>query len=203
MYPLNLKDKNPLNYDDIILYGKVKIREYLADNSDKKWLNVSENYKDHIRKKLGDNQSNKCAYCGNDLWLTSGAYIDHIAPQGEKLYPEFRFERENLVLACDFCNGSSGKHEYDTITVPHSVYRKCIFNIVHPYFDNPDEHYAYLTNHRRNKILIRYKSPKGKNTIYRLHLNSERRVTARYKQEHQLRFYFNRILEYTGKKNFR
>lgn len=87
-------------------------------------------------------QGGRCAYCESILMRGSHA-IEHIAPKG--LYGEFCYEPYNLVTACSSCNSTSNKGENDTVKVPvnRSDYAANKFKIVHPYFDNPDDHFKY------------------------------------------------------------
>lgn len=194
MYPINLKDKNPLDYNASIFNNGTTIIDYLNANRDKDWDSISKNYKDHIREKLRVNQNDKCAYCGGELGITSLLYIDHIAPKSDKLYPRFVFEKNNLVLACDSCNGY--KLDYDTIEKLDNIYDRCVFKIVHPYFEDPSDHYTYLTNHQGKKILIQYKTSQGKNTIKELNLNGEKKLMERYKIKHPVISIIRNILDY-------
>ena len=88
-------------------------------------------------------QGGRCAYC--ESMLLRGAHaIEHIAPKG--LYGEFAFEPYNLVTACTSCNSTTNKGENDTVRHPvnRQDYAANKFVIVHPYFDNPEEHFKYL-----------------------------------------------------------
>jgi len=102
-----------------------------------------------IKRHLNTNQGHHCAFCGLDM-RTRGAQIEHIAPKGAKLYPQFMWEPKNLILACPSCNGFTKKSTYNTILVLRPVYKDCVFNIVHPYFDNPDHHFEYVRDPSNN-----------------------------------------------------
>lgn len=87
-------------------------------------------------------QGGRCAYC--ESMLLRGAHaIEHIAPKG--IYGEFAFEPYNLVTACTSCNSTTNKGENDTVKHPvdRQDYAANQFVIVHPYFDNPDDHFKY------------------------------------------------------------
>ena len=108
-------------------------------------------------------QGGRCAYCESVLRKGASA-IDHIAPKG--LYGEFCYEPFNLVTACSSCNSVSIKGERDTIQRPVN-YRRYLDNhflIVHPYFDNPDEHIKY-TDTTKTVFDKKRCSQKGLNTI--------------------------------------
>lgn len=110
-----------------------------------------------IRDYLLINQDYVCGYCGLDLGGTSDGQIEHIAPKAQ--YPQFTFEKGNLVMACHYCNGFSKKGNYDTVLSLDVVYNKCAFKLVHPYFDDPSIHYEWLANDK--KVIIKGISDKG------------------------------------------
>jgi len=117
--------------------------------------------KSSIATQLNEIQNQKCCYCGLQLWETGRGEIEHIAPRASRIkaYPEFTFEKMNLALACEHCNGSSKKGEKNVIFRKHAVYRHCEFKLVHPYFDNPQDHYEWINE--ITKIVIRHKTWKG------------------------------------------
>lgn len=133
-----------------------------------------------IKKRLKEHlelQQNKlCAYCGNKIYKTSRPEIEHIAPKGMKLYPEFSFVTLNLGLSCGFCNGSSKKGQKDVVSKRSKYYGRCQFYLVHPYFDDPDDHYEWEKDVR---VLIKSKTPKGKYSIDLFKLNDIYQTEAR------------------------
>lgn len=124
---------------------------------------------DAIRSSIKDQldliQNQKCCYCGLQLWETARGEIDHIAPKASRqaAYPEFTFVKQNLALSCEYCNGSSKKGETNVVFRYNSIYSDCEFKIVHPYFDNPNDHYEWINE--STKIVVRHKSWKGKYSI--------------------------------------
>lgn len=100
--------------------------------------------KQKIKEHLLIAQEYNCAFCSCRLNVGGRAEIEHIAPKAEKLYPEFTFHERNLVLACQNCNSSSKKGPKNVIVKFSRVYKNCEFSIVHPYFDNPDDHYGWV-----------------------------------------------------------
>ncbi|MBS1611935.1 MAG: hypothetical protein JST49_03880 [Bacteroidetes bacterium] len=138
--------------------------------------------KDSILKQLDSIQQQKCCYCGLKLWETSRGEIEHIASKSgrKKSYPEFTFVKNNLVLSCEYCNGSSKKGEIDVVFRYSTNYDKCEFKIVHPYFDNPNKHYSWVD--KVTQIVIRHKTWKGKYSIILFELDSIRHSEARGKQ---------------------
>jgi hypothetical protein len=88
------------------------------------------------------NQHRRCAYCCLPVGVIDERRphsLDHIAPKGDRFYPQFTFERFNIVVACSACNERL-KNRSDTVSVIAANYAQCVFNIVHPYFDNVDDH---------------------------------------------------------------
>lgn len=120
--------------------------------------------KDKLRKQLEAVQKT-CAYCGLKLKGTSKGQIEHIAPKAYYRYPQFTFSLWNLVLACGYCNGFEKKGTSDTIEVINILYKKCIFKIVHPYFDNPNTHFDWADNQLEILIQVKDNSTKGLNSI--------------------------------------
>lgn len=136
-----------------------------------------------IRVYLKKIQDSKCAYCGLKLEETSPSEIEHIAPKGgnsQLLYPQFTFTPYNLILACHYCNSRAKKGTKDTIITLDINYRKCEFNIVHPYFDNPNDHFEWIPNGK--KILISSSTSKGIKSIEMFKLDCSAHNEARAKQ---------------------
>lgn len=132
-------------------------------------------------------QREKCCYCGLLYDRTGRGEIDHIAPKGAKLYPQFSFTGNNLAKACQLCNSSSMKHTYDTIQTLYSNYDQCIFKIVHPYLDDHTQHYSWQYGFLRVVISIQNDSVKAKESIKLFELDSEKRTRARAIQRNQER----------------
>lgn len=89
------------------------------------------------------NQGVRCVYC--ESVLRNGiAPIEHLAPK-EK-HREFTFHPQNLFAACGCCNSPIIKGRKDTISSNPKFleYENNEFSIVHPLFDNPDDHIKYL-----------------------------------------------------------
>ena len=113
--------------------------------------------KTRIKHVLLANQNDVCGYCGLDLGGTSEGQIEHIAPKAK--YPEYTFERGNLVMACHYCNGFSKKGNHHTISNLVVVYTNCTFKLVHPYYDDPSIHYEWIAQDK--KIILKGISAKG------------------------------------------
>lgn len=134
-----------------------------------------------IHRQLMEIQMSICCYCGLKLHRTSRGEIEHIAKKGGKRgggYPEFIFTANNLAVACQLCNSSSKKGQVDVVVVvDRENYDNCTFAIVHPYKDDPDEHYAWTEGELR--ILITALTAKGRESVKLFELDSEAHTVAR------------------------
>ncbi|NMM65234.1 hypothetical protein HBE96_21865 [Clostridium sp. P21] len=173
--------------ENCIVYSKDEV-DYintLKPFEGKKWNIVNDkmtSLKKNIRIQLKSNQNGKCAYCGLSLERTSNSEIEHIAPKGKLrngtvLHPEFMFTERNLAFACHYCNSILKKGTFDTIKLKNSNYEKCEFKIVHPYFDNPDEHYSWVNT--KEAILIKAKSTEATLSISLFGLDTIEQSEAR------------------------
>jgi hypothetical protein len=128
-----------------------------------------------IRKFYRNEQLGKCPYCKNPISIQSArnSDVEHIAPKSK--YRDFIFEPKNLCVICADCNEI--KRERETIgeiidTVVNGDNRRQYprtanaFKIVHPHFDNYEEHILILNN----KYYLD-KSLKGNFTIFACRLN--------------------------------
>lgn len=154
------------------------IKPHNGDMWDSPPDDIVKTIKSEIRYRLLRNQSSICAYCGLDLGGTSEGQIEHIAPKAK--YPHFTFEKDNLAMACHFCNGFSKKGNHDTISLSSPNYSSCSFKLVHPYFDDPRDHYGWLSEQK--KIIIQSKSAKGFYSIKMLKLDDPRMTELRGKK---------------------
>lgn len=138
--------------------------------------------KAEIKNCLQELQGDFCAYCGMPFYVTSSTQIEHIAPKGNGRYPQFMFNESNLVHACSLCNGFEKKeaeNNFDTISVLNAVYELCVFNIVHPYLDDPDDHFEFTQ--AGNRVLITHRTAKGQRSINVFQLDGEALTTERGK----------------------
>ncbi len=151
--------------DRIVYMDEEKVFiETLKPFEGKKWSQKHEsleNLKARIRTFLEISHKNECAYCGHVIY--GKGFIEHIAPKGENNHPEFMFTESNLALSCPYCNGFDGKGRINTVSVKKQNYDECEFIIVHPYFDNPNDHFKWIDNN--DKILIQSKTVKGEKSI--------------------------------------
>ena len=141
-----------------------------------KWSSVDDlivNIKTKIRGQLVASQ-NCCAYCGLPFKGSKDKQIEHIAPKANYRQPEFTFTLKNLVLSCVYCNNLIVKGSKETIELPaHRSYKKCKFLIVHPYFDDPDEHYDWTDQDDKILIQVKNDSAQGRASIKMFDLDSE------------------------------
>lgn len=173
-----LKKLAPYRYSDA---QKTCIREAKYDWSSQK--NCIKALKNELNLYFDNNQSEKCCFCGLKYNETGRGEIEHFAPKEHVLYSKFSLHRLNLLKACQLCNSSTMKHTYDSIEIYNPIYKKCKFKIVHPYIDDPDDHFSW--KYGILKVSISLKDPnddKGKETIRLFELASEKRTTARAKQ---------------------
>lgn len=88
------------------------------------------------------NQADQCAFCGFDVGDVDHRRsweLDHFAPQGDTLFPQWRFEPLNIIVTCRVCNGKF-KLGYNSVTKIAVNYEECEFSLVHPYMDSVDDH---------------------------------------------------------------
>ncbi|NDV92875.1 hypothetical protein GTH32_17040 [Alteromonas sp. 345S023] len=119
-----------------------------------------------IRRFYRNEQYGVCAYCKENVSLRSAnnAHVEHIAPKS--LYARFMFEPKNLCVICADCNEIKRNQEVIngvTDTFASNVIRyprsSRAFKIVHPLFDDYDEHIL-----KKGRVYID-KSAKGAFTI--------------------------------------
>ena len=134
-------------------------------------------FKSDVTTQLHTKQGRRCAYCGSYLF-EENPHRDHIAPKSP--YFKWTFWPVNLVLACYACN-TDRKKTFDTVAVIRPSYRRTQFRIIHPYFDNPNDHLTFIGH--RGSILIKPRngSEKGRETIELFDLMSPERAKQRAK----------------------
>lgn len=159
----------------------------LAVNNWKSQRNCIGDIKISLNQHFDNNQQEKCCYCGLQYNRTGRGEIEHIAPKGASLYPQFSFTSKNLVKACQLCNSSSMKHTYDSVETINANYDLCVFKIVHPYLDDHNYHYAWNYGIREVLISINNNSEKAKESIRLFELDSVKRTRARAQQRNQER----------------
>lgn len=114
----------------------------------------------HIRNHYRTQQQGICAYCRRGVSLQSAAncHVEHFAPKSK--YPQFMFEPKNLCVACADCNEI--KREQETLgSEPDPIcngknrvnYPRAAssFYIVHPHFDDYDDHIEIFNGHYVDK----------------------------------------------------
>jgi hypothetical protein len=132
-----------------------------------KWSRQAKKVKEFVTWALA-NQRDQCAFCGyfvGDLANRRAWAVDHFAPKGASLFPQWTFEPLNLVITCYSCN-SIFKHEYNSVATVAPNYVDCEFVLVHPYLDSVENHLVgtYAGGSQRVGAPIVH-SPKGRTTI--------------------------------------
>ena len=131
-----------------------------------------ENVRAAIRDHYKNEQGGRCAYCRNPVSLRNAfnCHVEHIAPKS--IYLEFIFEPKNLCVICSDCNTIKRKQEIigdvpDTVSRIPRLYPRSsgAFLIVHPHFDNWDDHIIVFGKYYADK------TQKGHFTIGACELN--------------------------------
>jgi uncharacterized protein (TIGR02646 family) len=156
----------------------------VGNNWDSK-TNCIEQIKADLNNHFDFHQGEKCCYCGLLYDRTGRGEIEHIAPKGKKLYPQFCFTSNNLAKSCQLCNSSSMKHTYDSVLTLAPNYDQCVFKIVHPYLDDHSQHYSWKYGIGKVVISINNNSPKAEESIRLFELDSVKRTRARASQRNQ------------------
>lgn len=159
----------------------------LAGNNWDSRRNCILNLKARLNNHFDVNQNEKCCFCGLFYDRTGRGEIEHIAPKGLTLYPQFSFTSNNLAKACQLCNSSSMKHTYDSIDTLNPIYELCTFKIVHPYLDDHNYHYSWRYGIREVLISVNNNSEKARESIRLFELDSVKRTRARAQQRNQER----------------
>ena len=133
----------------------------------------------HIRNHYRIQQQGICAYCKNPVSLHSAAncHVEHIAPKSK--YLSFMFEPKNFCVACADCNEI--KKDQETLSQEPDPIQNgdqrvrypraaSAFYIVHPHFDNYNDHIEIFNGHYVDK------TEKGHFTIGACKLNRRLRV---------------------------
>lgn len=101
-----------------------------------------------VRKEIKDHyiaeQSHKCAYCLKPILSNNNAVWDgeHIISKAKN--PEFMFEPRNLAISCKDCNGAKLEQEVRVTRKKSFPTKSHEYGIVHPHFDNYDDHIGWL-----------------------------------------------------------
>lgn len=170
--------------------SRQELRDLIAIKpwNDKHWKKPPNNriaaIKSKIRQQLEAAQE-RCSFCGLKLGGTSKGEIEHIAAKAHWRHPEFTFTLYNLTLSCHWCNFPEKKGTKETIQAKRKVYSKSEFLLVHPYFDDPDDHYEWTDNQVEILIQVKNNSPKGSFSIAMfkldtLEMNEQRAAQVRY-----------------------
>jgi uncharacterized protein (TIGR02646 family) len=113
--------------------------------SDDDFLDIRKTIRDFYRNE----QKSICSYCKKDtsMQAASNCHVEHIVPKSK--YVSFIFEPKNLCVICADCNVIKREQETcesieDTVTgkTRRKQYPRASssFKIIHPHFDNYNEH---------------------------------------------------------------
>lgn len=126
-----------------------------------------------IREYYRTEQKAKCAYCKQTVSLTSASncQVEHIVSKSK--YLDFIAEPKNLCVICADCNEIKRNqeilNEVPDVTIKSTIRRyprtSNSFKIVHPHFDNYDEHLLIINGFYFDK------TSKGGHTILFCKLN--------------------------------
>jgi len=83
-----------------------------------------------IRDTLRRETNYKCAYCESHIENAGYPHIEHILPKDTN--PHLTFEWTNLTIGCNRCN------------VKKSTIEPTNTNYVHPYNDEPEDHFSFI-----------------------------------------------------------
>lgn len=119
--------------------------------------------KKRIKEKLLSIQDSYCIYCGIHFEIVGTAQREHIAHKDK--YPQFTFTNKNIALACAYCNGFEKKSTKNVLSTLRTSYANCDFSIVHPYFDNIEDHIELTFDGANISLSEKNNSAKGKSTI--------------------------------------
>lgn len=125
-----------------------------------------------IRNHYKIEQNGRCAYCRNPVSLRDAlnCHVEHIVPKS--IHSDFIFEPKNLCVICSDCNAIKRNQEVlenipNTVPRTPALYPRSsgAFLIVHPHFDNWDDHIIIFGKYYADK------TQKGHFTIGACELN--------------------------------
>lgn len=125
--------------------------------------NTRNQIKKRIKEKLLAIQGPFCIYCGLHFEIVGTSQREHIAHKDK--YPQFTFTNKNLALACAYCNGFEKKSTKNVLSTLRPNYSNCDFSIVHPYFDNIEDHIELAFDGANISLSEKNNSTKGRNSI--------------------------------------
>lgn len=91
------------------------------------------------------------------------------------------FLPDNVAIACEYCNGFAVKSELDPVSVPVAVYSDSEFFMVHPYFDETEDHIRFVDGDVSYPIVIEAMTDKGVWTVDKMKLDSTQLTKERPK----------------------
>lgn len=173
---LNLTKPPAISRESINYISSIK------PHTDKQWdksCKKMDTYKQELLSKMLINQNNRCAYCGLSL-IRELVDREHFAPKAK--HPYFTFEPFNLLASCAYCNRRMKASKEVIKRLDKADYKKCEFNIVHPYFDNTEDCFYFEECEPGYPILFKLKDStdkRAKKTMEMFLLNSSDLATKR------------------------
>ncbi len=131
-------------------------------------------FKQAITDELLVQQERKCAYCDSGLYAVHH-HREHFVPKGK--HPRWVLWPRNIVLSCYACNDRKG--QVDTVETPGPSYRTTTFTIVHPFYDDPAEHFSFVPSAAPVLVVVQGASDKGRKTVTLFDLASPERSKER------------------------
>jgi len=93
-------------------------------------VHLRTDYKYPINKQaLKDSSHGKCMYCESSIDHIDHGDVEHIKPKS--IYPQYKFDWDNLGYSCSICNRKYKGEKDDT-------------NLINPYIDNPADYLIAL-----------------------------------------------------------
>lgn len=175
---LNLRNAASIDDDLVESLGAINPEERVAAwKTKKKNIKI---FKEIVMKHGLLEQKNRCVWC--TLGIGSRArrtpHRDHIAPK--EPYSTWTFEVLNIAISCEYCNGFAVKSSLDTVNKISTVYSEIEWRIIHPYFDNTEEHIIF---HGADESIIKGLSDRGLWTIDKLKLDDPGLTLERVKDK--------------------
>lgn len=147
--------------------------EPTAENKKRRKIAEGKYAQQDVKKALGGMFHRKCAFCERKR---DYPHIEHFSPKTD--FPAKCFEWENLLLACEVCNGA----EFKGTKFPVDALGNPLF--INPCAENPDDHLEFDFEEDENHpdgfiAVVRGKTAKGETTSKTLGLNRPNLIEER------------------------
>lgn len=130
-----------------------------SDWSKEEFASIKKTIKDHYLKE----QNFTCCFCKQRIKTKHNRAWDSEHIVSRFSYPDFMFEPKNLCITCIDCNKEKSTKPVLAAPIKTRSYptRSTAYTIVHPHFDQYDDHIVVLVAGE----LYRWKTKKGRKTI--------------------------------------